>query len=167
MLAVVDTSTLNYLIRLGVQDALPAIYGRILAPHAVLLEMRHPEAPDMVREWAVKPPTWLEEVQVAEIESSLPTELGAGEREAISLALATSADVLVVDDWAGRQAAEALKIQVAGTLSVLLKTSLLERSDFRAILTRLLQLGFRASRAVQADMLARYEEARRDSASTT
>jgi predicted nucleic acid-binding protein len=45
MIVVVDTSPLNSLIRLGHPDILHEIYGRVLVPHAVLIEMQHPEAP--------------------------------------------------------------------------------------------------------------------------
>ena len=49
MIVVADTSPLNYLIRLGHLLVLQEIYGRVLVPHAVLIEMQHPEAPPEVR----------------------------------------------------------------------------------------------------------------------
>jgi predicted nucleic acid-binding protein len=45
MIVVADTSPLNYLIRLGRPEVLQAIFGRVLVPRAVLVEMQHPEAP--------------------------------------------------------------------------------------------------------------------------
>jgi len=48
MIVVADTSPLNYLIRLGHPEVLRDIYGRVLVPHAVLIELRHPEAPPEV-----------------------------------------------------------------------------------------------------------------------
>jgi hypothetical protein len=87
MIVVADTSPLNYLIRLGRPDVLREIYGRVLVPHAVLMEMQHPEAPAEVRAWASAAPAWLEAMQVRQLDASLAAELGAGEREAISLAL--------------------------------------------------------------------------------
>jgi predicted nucleic acid-binding protein len=42
MIVVADTSPLNYLIRLGHPNVLHKIYGRVLVPHAVLIEMQHP-----------------------------------------------------------------------------------------------------------------------------
>lgn len=98
MIVVADTSPLNYLIRLGRPDVLREIYGRVLVPSAVLIELRHPEAPSEVRAWASAPPAWLEERQVRQIDGSLAAELGAGEREAISLALEAKADVLLIDE---------------------------------------------------------------------
>jgi predicted nucleic acid-binding protein len=160
MIVVADTSPLNYLIRLGHPDVFQKIYGRVLVPHAVLIEMQHPEAPSEVLAWASAPPVWIEERQVQQIAGSLAAELGAGEREAISLALEVDADVLLIDERAGRQEAEARHIEVAGTLAVLLQASLRGYFDFPEALKQLRRYGFRASQAVEAVMLARYEQAK-------
>ncbi len=160
MIVVADTSPLNYLIRLGHPDVLREIYGRVLVPHAVLIEMQHPEAPSEVQAWASAPPAWLEEKQVRQLDGTLASELGAGEREAISLALEVNADVLLIDERAGRQEAEARQLEVAGTLAVLLQASLRGYFDFPEALRQLRQYGFRVSRAVEATMLARYERAK-------
>jgi len=53
MIVVADTSPLNYLILLGHPDVLHEIYGRVLVPGAVL-EMRHPDAHQEVRAWAMR-----------------------------------------------------------------------------------------------------------------
>ncbi len=161
MIVVADTSPLNYLIRLGHADVLPELYGRVLVPQAVLDEMLHPEAPSDVRGWASAPPAWFEKRDVQQIDVTLIAELGAGERQAISLALEVAADVLLIDERAGRQAAEARHIEVAGTLAVLLQASLRGYFDFPQALNQLRQYGFRASKAVEAIMLARYEKAKK------
>jgi predicted nucleic acid-binding protein len=49
MIVIADTSPLNYLIRLGHSDLLQVIYGRVLVPPAVLMEMKHRESPHEVR----------------------------------------------------------------------------------------------------------------------
>ena len=64
MIVVADTSPLNYLVRLGRPEVLREIYGRVLVPRAVLMEMQHPEAPPEVSAWASEPPAWLETVRV-------------------------------------------------------------------------------------------------------
>jgi predicted nucleic acid-binding protein len=161
MIVVADTSPLNYLIRLGHPDVLQEIYGRVLVPHAVLTEMQHPEAPSEVRAWASAPPAWLEATQVRQIDASLPAELGDEEREAISLALEVHADVLLIDERTGRREAEARHIEVAGTLAVLLQASLRGYFDLPQAMKQLRQYGFRASRNVEALMLARYEQAKK------
>jgi hypothetical protein len=51
MIVVSDTSPLNYLILLGAEGVLPLVFGTVLAPPAVLLEMQAPKAPERVRRW--------------------------------------------------------------------------------------------------------------------
>jgi predicted nucleic acid-binding protein len=160
MIVVADTSPLNYLIRLGNPQILKDIYGRVLVPSAVLIELRHPQAPAEVRAWTFNPPTWLEEKQVQEIDATLPVELGAGEREAISLALEVKADVLLIDERAGRDEAEARHIQVAGTLAVLLQAASLGYLDLPEALEQLRQFGFRMSPEVEQTILTRYRQAK-------
>jgi predicted nucleic acid-binding protein len=117
MIVVSDTSPLNYLILLGVEEILPAIFGTVLAPPAVLLEMQHPKASEKVRRWATTPPIWLE-VRVPA--STLPFEhLGLGESEAIALAMEIRADRVLIDDRAALGIASELGLSCFGTLAVL------------------------------------------------
>ena len=160
MIVVADTSPLNYLIRLGHPNVLHKIYGRVLVPRAVLIEMQHPEAPTEVRVWASAPPPWLEERLVEQVDQNLAAELGAGEREAITLALEARADVLLIDERAGRKEAEERHIKVAGTLAVLLQASLRGYFELPEAMKQLRQYGFRVSRPVEALMLARYEQSK-------
>ncbi len=95
------------------------------------------------------------------MDPTLPAELGAGEREAISLGLKIGADVLLIDERAGREAAEARQIAVAGTLAVLLQAGLRGRLDFPEALEELRRYGFRASRPLITTMLHRYQQARK------
>jgi predicted nucleic acid-binding protein len=94
------------------------------------------------------------------MDESLAAELGAGEREAITLALAVRADVLLIDERAGRKEAEERHIKVAGTLAVLLQASLRGYFELPEAMKELRQYGFRASRPVEALMLARYEQSK-------
>ena len=161
MIVVADTSPLNYLIRIGQADILKSIYGSVVAPPAVLVEMQHSEAPDEVRSWAAAPPRWLQEIPVQRVDESLPVELGAGEREAISLAMELRADVLLIDEYAGRREAEARHLLVTGTLAVLLQGSLRGYLDLPNELERLKHIGFRVSRSVEAAILARHDRLKR------
>ncbi len=160
MIVVADTSPLNYLVRLGHPEILRVIYGHVIAPPSVLTELQHPDAPPEVRAWAVAPPSWLEQILVTHLDESLALQLGAGEREAISLAIELQAEVLLIDELAGRREAETRHIAVAGTLAVLMQASLRGHLDLPEQLDRLRQLGFRLSASVAATMLARYERAR-------
>ena len=161
MIVVADTSPLNYLIRLGQEDILREIHGQVLVPVAVMKELRHPDAPLEVGSWALASPVWLKEIEVTVIDPTLSPELGAGEREAISLALARRANLLLIDERAGREQAIARDIPVAGTLAILLQAALTRRFDFPASLAQLRNFGFRVSRPVESTMLARWEAARK------
>ena len=117
MTVVADTSPLNYLILLGHSELLSLLYGRVLVPEAVMTEMQHGRAPSATRNWSASPPRWLEVRPVKHPHDSLRYRLGTGEREAISLALELNADVLLIDDLAGRREAANHGIAVAGYLS--------------------------------------------------
>ena len=159
MRVVADTSPINYLILLGHAEILGLIYGEVLVPPAVITEMQHPEAPPIVGLSATNPPPWIRKSELNHLDESLPVELGSGEREAISLALQVSADVLLIDEFAGRRQAEARNLKVTGTLAVLLQASLLGYLEFPTELKRLIDSGFRVSPKVAALMLSRSEEA--------
>jgi hypothetical protein len=156
MIAVADTSLLNYLILLGRADLLPGLFPRILVPPAVLSELRDPNAPPAVRAWAFQPPVWLEVVPVREIDAGLPLQFGAGEREALSLALETHADILLIDERAGREQATLRNVEVTGTLGILLRANAHAPLDVPEALRMLMTLCFRISPELEADVLEKY-----------
>ncbi len=51
MIVVSDTTPLNYLILIDVIDVLPKLYGTVMIPRAVWLEMSVPLAPASVRQF--------------------------------------------------------------------------------------------------------------------
>jgi predicted nucleic acid-binding protein len=142
MTTVSNTSPLNYLIQIGAVDLLPALFGRIIVPPAVLGELRHPQAPALVTAWACTPPVWLDVRVPAQTDPNL--RLGRGEVEAIALALELQADQLLIDDARGRRAATAQGLAIVGTVAVLVKAHAaglvhlpdalldLKRTNFRA-----------------------------------
>jgi predicted nucleic acid-binding protein len=99
----------------GIQrlDLLPAIFESILIPPAVAREIA-PSIPAL--------PTWLR-IQAPSVlppESLLRRRLGAGEREALALAIELKADWIILDDLPARRSAEAANLNVIGTLGTLL-----------------------------------------------
>ena len=48
---VADTSPLNYLVLIEAVEILPQLYKRILAPEAVIAELRSRDAPLPVQQW--------------------------------------------------------------------------------------------------------------------
>ena len=76
--------------------------------------------PELVRSWVLNPPAWLafESPRPATINLVDPA-LDPGEREAIALAIDLHADLLLIDDSAGRKEAAHLNLQQTGILGVL------------------------------------------------
>lgn len=156
MIVVADTSPVNYLVRSGYAWILPELFGRVIVPNAVIAELKHPHSPAEVRSFAQDPPGWLECVGISGLDTSLSAVLGAGEREAITLALELHADAMLIDDFAGRKEAETRNIPARGTLAVLLQAGLRGLLDFPPALQTLKGMGFRVSRALERSLLEIY-----------
>lgn len=118
MIAVSDTSPLNYLVLIELEDVLPRLFERILIPEAVHRELQDPRAPDLVRSFMASTPDWLEVRSVPDIDSGL-RHLDSGEREVIALAIAVRADSVLLDERKGRATARDRGLAVSGTLGVL------------------------------------------------
>jgi len=120
MIVVADATPLRYLVFIGAEHALAGIFGTVHAPPEVLrIELQGKKTPQIVKDWASSPPSWLIEKGPARIDETLPEKLHKGEIEAISLAQELGADFLLMDDWAARRAATARGFKVAGTLAIL------------------------------------------------
>ena len=106
MIVVADTSPLRYLILIEHIHVLPALYGGVVVPPAVVTELNQEQTPGLVREWFSTRPKWLQVQAPRQALSSLRDVLGPGEREAISLAAELSADAVLMDDRDGRREGE-------------------------------------------------------------
>lgn len=143
MTVVSNTSPLNYLVLIDLQDVLPALFGHVLIPEAVWHELRSPAAPQPVKDFLDNWPSWLERRIVSQVPPDLQ-QLDPGEQEAIALAQSLGASLVLLDEKRGRQMAQDLGFVVTGTLGVLdlaarrglvsLEDALkrLERTTFRA-----------------------------------
>ncbi len=141
MIVVSDTTPLNYLILTEAIHVLPAIFGRVYAPPAVIEELSHRRSPEAVRTWASSPPEWL---TVQEPTHAGTSKLGRGETATISLALELKADRVLIDDRDGSRQATRSGLKVVGTLGILeeaakrgiinieQKTKELKETNFRA-----------------------------------
>jgi len=81
MIVVADTSPLNYLIQIGCESLLPALYKRVVVPSAVLSELSH-----AIRKWLLDVPNWIEIRDITSQPDAALAFLDPGEREAIQLA---------------------------------------------------------------------------------
>jgi predicted nucleic acid-binding protein len=122
LIVVADTSPLLYLDLIGELELLPSLYSEILIPDAVHLEMSRHGAPESLRNLAAYTPSWLH-VRATPEDLTLPIDLGPGERAALNLAFHIGADRVLLDDLAGRKAAEVLQLNITGTLGILLEGS--------------------------------------------
>jgi predicted nucleic acid-binding protein len=118
MIVVSDTSPINYLILIELQDLLPKLFDRILIPEAVHRELQSAAAPDPIKRVLAEAPDWLEVRSSPEIDPALQ-QLDSGEREVITLALSIEAESVLLDERRGRQAARERGLAVSGTLGVI------------------------------------------------
>jgi predicted nucleic acid-binding protein len=156
MLVVADTSPLHYLVLIGHETLLPALYEQVAIPPAVLADLQHPHTPDLVRTWVSRRPAWLE---VQRPEEALAARqfprLGAGEREAIALARELQAPLLLIDDADGRAEAARQGLIATGTLGILEAAAIHGLVDLPGALTRLQATTFRARLELFQDLLDR------------
>ena len=79
-------------------------------------------------------------------------QLDLGESEAIALATEMHAEVLLIDEQAGRQEAVRRGLKVAGTLSILDEADQIGLVQFDKAVDRLRQTSFRVSEAVLSEI---------------
>jgi hypothetical protein len=119
---VCDTTIPLYLGRIGRIDLLPALFAPIYVPEQVCLEldMGRVLRPDIINPRDL---AWAELVSVSQvmIDSLPPSRLGTGERAVIAYAQAHRGYVAGMDDLRARQLAEAIGLNVTGTLGILLR----------------------------------------------
>jgi len=160
MIVVSDTSPLNYLVLINQIDLLPKLFGQVIIPEAVLSELSHSGSPEAVRKWADAAPPWLTIRIVSPIQ--LPSTLGPGETEAISLAIELNAELLLLDDRKARNLARERGLNVAGLLNLLETASIRELVDLPRVIARLRQTNFRAPADIVRAMLQRHGQRRKN-----
>ena len=115
MIVVADSGPLHYLILLEHVDLLRRFYGQVVVPEAVASELSTTAAPGVVREWIAAPPSWVDVRAVApEVMAAITDDLDLGERAAIALAETLRADLLLIDEAAGRAEAKRRHLRVTG-----------------------------------------------------
>lgn len=143
MIVVSDTSPINYLLAIGQVEVLSKLFGTIVIPSAVLLELKAPEAPEAHLRWLASLPAGFETRSATCLDSAL--DLDAGEREAICLAEELSAAAVLMDEKKGRAIARQRGLAVIGTIGLLEKAASRGLLDLETALTALQQTTFYAS----------------------
>ncbi len=130
MIVVCDMGPLHYLVLIGCDHILPAMFDRVLTARVIIdAEMSDPSTPEPVRRWAASPPRWLEVREPTHVEDipSLGKKgvRGDADRAVISLALEERADFVLMDDVkarkevVARKKANQLELEPLWTLEVL------------------------------------------------
>jgi predicted nucleic acid-binding protein len=162
MIAVSNTTPLRYLIAIGQDDLLGKLFEKVFVPTGVHEELTDPRTPEAVRRRVLSLAAWFEVRAVQQsYEAAFPVTLHRGEREAILLAEALRADVLLVDEQIGRTIALSRKLPLSGTLGVLERADRMGFvSDFPQILQRLKASGFFIADSLEQQLLQRHEARR-------
>jgi hypothetical protein len=93
----------------------------VIIPQAVYHELQDPHTPKQVKDWIDSAPAWIE-IRHADLSFyTSKKNLGAGEREAIALALELRADALLLDDRDGTKEARKQNIPTLSTFGILSK----------------------------------------------
>ncbi|NEP14352.1 MAG: DUF3368 domain-containing protein [Symploca sp. SIO2C1] len=151
---IADTSPIQYLYQTNLLDLFPQLYGSVIVPSAVMHELAAGAAlavslPDLSSLAWLKVKTTTVDVALQEING-----LGAGEKEALTLALEIEDPLVIVDDGLARYYAKQLNIKFTGTLGILLKAKQLGKLTIVApILDELDALGFRLDSATRMAVL--------------
>ena len=119
MVIVSDTSPVTNLIQLGKIGLLHKLFGDVVIPRKVYLELIEYENHERIlveQDW----------IKVAEVENvakvdELENSLDSGESEAIVLAEELKADFLLIDELKGRNIAESRGLRITGLLGILIQ----------------------------------------------
>jgi predicted nucleic acid-binding protein len=152
-LVVADTSPVYYLLSTGHIELLPQLFGKVFVPETVHRELSHPAAPSLVRDWAVIPPDWLEVASAGESDDVALRSLGAGERAAIALAMSLHADLILIDERKGTNAALGKGFDVTGTLGVLALAGRRGLVDLADSFAKLKRTNFRYRQKIMDELL--------------
>ena len=121
---VTDAGPLIALSAIAQLELLPKLFGRVMLPPAVWEEVVVGGGTDAHGAREVSAAAWIERAAAPDVDDASLMRLGAGEAQAISLALSLDDALLLVDDGPARKRARALGVAVLGTLGVLRRAKL-------------------------------------------
>lgn len=158
MKAVSNTTPLRYLIAIEQEHLFGKLFEKLIVPVAVHEELTDARTPENVRRRVSSLPAWFEVRRVDETHPvTFPVTLHRGERQAILLAEALRADVLLIDEQIGRTLALGRNIPLSGTLGVLERADTIGIvSNFPQVLQRLKSSGFFITNALEQQLLDRH-----------
>ncbi|HKK10285.1 MAG TPA: DUF3368 domain-containing protein [Bacteroidales bacterium] len=117
---VANTTPILSLIKINKLDLLEQLYGKIFIPKAVYIEIQQGKQKPHYED--LKNKSWIEIKTLKKPEKfEFVLNLDKGEAEAILLAKEINADLIIMDEIAGRRVARNIDSALTGTLGVLLK----------------------------------------------
>jgi predicted nucleic acid-binding protein len=155
MRVITNNTPLRYLILLGYVEILPALFGRLIIPQAVVHELQHPRTPAVVQAWVAHPPAWCEVRQPMGSADAALASLDAGECEAILLMQELRADLLLIDEGDGYGVATQRGLRCLRTVGILERAGIRGLLDLPEAIARLRRTNFRIRPEVLDDVLAR------------
>ena len=157
-IVVADAGPLHYLVLIDCGEILGKLFDRVLIPFAVRDELFHHRAPQKVKDWLTRPPSWLE---ITSVTQAHPIRgLHKGETEALQLALERRADAVLMDDMDGRAAARRLGIPAIFTVAILELAAEKDLIELPAAIAKLKQTSIFISQAILDAALERDKERR-------
>lgn len=144
-----DTSCLIILTKIGEIDLLRKLYKTVTITREILLEYGE-DLPD----WFV-----VQQVKDQYRQLLLEMQIGKGEASAIALALETSDNIIILDDWKARKVAKRLGISVTGTIGVIIKaknTGII--ASVKPYLDKIIKTNFRISEELEQLALKEADE---------
>lgn len=120
MIIISDTSCITNLFQIDALEILPKLFGKILIPEAVFNELLAFHENTFTLQLSANKIELTEVTDLELLQKAKFYDLDAGETEAIALALQLKNIALIIDEKAGKKAAEKLGIKTVGLLGVIL-----------------------------------------------
>ncbi|MGL5082952.1 MAG: DUF3368 domain-containing protein [Microcoleaceae cyanobacterium] len=156
MIVVADTSPICYLVLIDQIDLLPRLYDQITIPDVVLRELQSANAPIKLQQWISQPPSWLNVQTLMQPADPALSRLDPGEQAAIALAEQLSAQLLIMDERSGRNAAIQRGVVVIGMIGILDDAASLGLIHLPDVIAQLQQTNFRISSQILEGLLQKY-----------
>jgi uncharacterized protein len=120
-IVVSDTSPVRALANLGLLEILGRLYGVVVVPHAVAAELSCPPEDQIAVDLSGIPFVIVQPVSNTSITGRFLNDLDRGESEALALAIELRADLILIDELAGRAIARNEGLDLIGVLGILLE----------------------------------------------
>jgi len=120
-----NTTPIITLLTISKLELLRNIYGKIIIPEGVYQEIEEGKSKNFYKD--LSKIDWIEIKSIADKEPlKYISDLDKGEAEVIVLANEINADLVIIDEKAGREYAEHFGIKLTGTIGILLKAKQLD-----------------------------------------